>query len=128
VTARKVIVCTGGRDYSDAATVAAALRLIDPDEVHVGDAKGADYLVSRWASDCPSLGYFCHVANWTKHGKSAGPIRNGHMLAAAQSRGARQLLRFPGGPGTADCVRQAEALGFEIIDAEALVRRGSSDK
>lgn len=42
--------------------------------------------------------------------KAAGSIRNWQVL-----RRAARLYAFPGGSGTADCVRQAERMGVTII-------------
>jgi hypothetical protein len=57
-------------------------------------------------------------ARWKQDGIGAGPIRNRRMLAYAQSMrmGAERmlLLAFPGGFGTASCVREAERVGVEI--------------
>lgn len=50
-------------------------------------------------------------ADWQTHGKAAGPIRNGAMLAKHAPDG---VVAFPGHNGTADCVRQAEAAGIKV--------------
>lgn len=80
----KVLV-TGDREWTDGFAilyVLGALKWIyDPTEVIVihGDARGADRLAAEIALD---LGYSVkpYPANWDKYGKSAGPIRNQHML------------------------------------------------
>lgn len=41
----------------------------------------------------------------------AGPLRNWMMLRAADL-----LLAFPGGRGTANCVKQARELGVEVVE------------
>jgi hypothetical protein len=69
-----------------------------------GGASGADEGAARWAK---SEGIRCteYRANWKKHGKAAGPIRNQEML----DKGRPDLvIAFPGGRGTRDMVRRAE--------------------
>ena len=43
-------------------------------------------------------------ADWARHGNSAGPIRNGQMLAAGKPE---LVVAFPGG-GTADIVARVD--------------------
>lgn len=53
-----------------------------------------------------------HPANWAKHGKAAGPLRNQEMV----NLGADVCLAFPLGEsrGTRDCMRRAEAAGIPV--------------
>lgn len=51
---------------------------------------------------------------WTLHGSSAGPIRNAEMAAVADA-----VILFPGGKGTADMRRKAEAAGLRVIEGVA---------
>jgi hypothetical protein len=59
-------------------------------------------------------------ADWKAHGRSAGPKRNERMitLAASHKRDGHTVvvLAFPGGRGTADCVRRAKAHGLDIVE------------
>ena len=48
-------------------------------------------------------------ADWTKHGKAAGPIRNQKMLDECPDL----VVAFPGGKGTADMVRRAMKAGID---------------
>jgi hypothetical protein len=83
-------------------------------EVYVGDATGVDALVKDYASAT------VFAADWDKHGKRAGPLRNKALLteAIANSFGKTPvvLLAFPGrgSKGTVDCIRQAAGMGIEI--------------
>jgi hypothetical protein len=98
---------TGGRDYTDKEVVYKALDSTLNNvkskglEMYlvVGDADGADALARSWAKergiDHKEGGF---VADWEKHGKSAGPIRNREMLKS----GIDKLCAFPGGRGTSD--------------------------
>lgn len=45
--------------------------------------------------------------------KAAGHIRNWQLVS-----GADLLIAFPGGSGTADCIRQAEAAGVPVLRIE----------
>ena len=65
-----------------------------------GGAKGADKLGEQYAKE---LGFKCKIfkANWNKHGKSAGPIRNTEMSKVSdiliafwdgKSRGTKDMI------------------------------------
>ena len=73
---------------------------------------GADRLAARiWAAlKRPAE---AHPADWKKHGKAAGPIRNQEMLEA--EGGIDLVIAFPGGTGTADMVRRAEKAKIEVL-------------
>jgi hypothetical protein len=60
-------------------------------------------------------------ANWDKHGKPAGMIRNGEMAQAAYKSGNGVLIALPGGNGTANMVTQARKVGLKIIDLRNLI-------
>lgn len=108
-----MIVVTGGRDFKDEDLVLRVLDGINEKGIyHVGCCPtGVDKIVRE---------NYTHVeykADWTKHGKAAGPIRNKEMIDhAAKLDGI--LLAFPGGKGTADCIRQAKAAGIPVIKVE----------
>lgn len=85
-------------------------------EIAVGDARGADNLVRLWCFDhkYPVQIYY---ADWEKHGKAAGPIRNTALLNGYGRRGSTEragmLLAFRVGNesrGTDDCISQARAM------------------
>jgi hypothetical protein len=65
---------------------------------------------SKLFKDDVAPAYMIFDADWTKHGKAAGPIRNQEMIDEADA-----LAAFPGGRGTADCVRRAKAKGIPIF-------------
>lgn len=72
-----------------------------------GCAPGADTLADEWAAaNCVRVDQF--PAAWKTLGPAAGPIRNQQMVDA----GADGVIAFPGGRGTADCVRRAEGAGI----------------
>ncbi|VDS07601.1 hypothetical protein PARHAE_00778 [Paracoccus haematequi] len=109
----RVIVC-GGRDYADKDAAVAAL-----DRFHAqhgitcliqGGAKGADRLAYEWAA---SRFVIVHnvPADWKKHGKAAGPIRNQQMIDEHQPNA---LIAFPGGRGTDDMIKRAKEAGLPV--------------
>ena len=111
---------TGGRTYRFASRVTAALDALDRGEARItalahGGCSGADECAEGWAvaTGTPTTRY---KANWTQEGVKAGPLRNGRMLREFRPD---VVLAFPGGKGTADCVRQARALGIRVIEVSA---------
>lgn len=91
-----------------------------------GFAPGADALAAQWArrnhvAETGSL----YRANWYPNGrhggldKSAGPRRNARMIEEGKPD---LVVAFPGGRGTEDMVRRAEAAGVKAIRVEAGAR------
>lgn len=108
----RIIVC-GGRKYKNWESIAHVLGGLLTEFgsftlVH-GDCTGADGLAKHWAL-LSGVEHEPHPADWTTHGKAAGPIRNREMLAA----GADLVVAFPGHNGTADMVRIAERAGVRV--------------
>lgn len=108
----KLLAC-GGRDYCDRQAAFAAL-----DAVHArrqvtlliaGGARGADRLAEEWA-DSRGIPKMILPAEWDKHGKAAGMIRNRQILALKPDG----VIAFPGGRGTADMVRISKAAGVKV--------------
>ncbi len=140
----QIIVACGGRDLiiSGLDCARSMLAVVPGCDVRLlihGNAKGADAAIAEAAYQ---LGWPCIgiSADWLKHGKAAGPIRNGQLLqlaiekaeilqinALAKARAEMPwavspvassvhslaqitVIAFPGGKGTADLVRQAQKL------------------
>lgn len=99
----RVCVC-GGRYYTHKDRVWTLLDIIrqtDKDIIIIcGGAKGADSLAWDWALD-RGVRHEIYVAEWKKHGRSAGPIRNQKML----DLGIDLLIAMPGGVGTEHMVK-----------------------
>src|SRR5688572_7418190 len=104
----RVLVC-GGRDYDNALRVFFQLdslrRQHDFLIVIQGGANGADKLAREWCMR-RQVSFVTVEAEWETHGKAAGPMRNQKMLDLYEPE---IVLAFPGGRGTADMVRRAEA-------------------
>lgn len=109
----RVLVC-GGRDFADRRSVYTSLDGLVPRPTRIiaGGAPGADALAADWAGYRGVPKYIFH-ADWEKHGKAAGPIRNQEMLDDGRPN---LVLAFPGGRGTADMVRRAKAAGVPVIE------------
>jgi hypothetical protein len=111
------IIIAGTRTYAGRKFVEEVLDklTVKLDEVVVitGDAKGPDKFAYDWAL---ANGFTVkkHHADWTKHGKKAGMIRNSEMVEDAGPKGA--LIAFHDGesPGTADTIQKARKAGLKV--------------
>ncbi|WP_255005408.1 SLOG family protein [Cyanobium sp. ATX 6F1] len=119
-----VIVAGGGRDlaWPHQRVAAELLARSSGRLVHLllhGGARGADAAIARAAHQ---LGWSALVmpAEWRRHGRAAGPIRNRELLELAVARALSHsspgvstsvlVVAFPGGPGTASLVQQARRM------------------
>lgn len=111
------ILVTGSRDWPSSRRSEIERALVEhykPGAVIVhGDCPtGADFFADHAAL---SWGWEVerHPADWTKHRKAAGPLRNQEMV----NLGADVCLAFPLGAsrGTRDCMARAEAAGIPVI-------------
>jgi len=109
----RILVC-GGRDYVDNCKVTAELDAIHAEkpvtELIHGAARGADSLAAAWAKSrgIPARAF---PADWKRHGKSAGYIRNTTMLHEGNPD---MVIAFPGGSGTGHMIQLAESKGFPV--------------
>src|ERR1700743_1331391 len=105
------IAVTGGRDYCNKARVYqvldAAVDRLGMTFLMQGGADGADYLAWQWTDE---RGFPCgsFPADWSKHGKKAGPIRNQRMIDEGKPE---IVIAFPGGKGTQDMIARAVSAG-----------------
>lgn len=109
------ILVTGSREWTDRDAIEQALGRI-PDGPHTlihGNARGADLIACETAH---ALGWeiWGFPADWKRHGKAAGPIRNRQML----DYDPELVLAFPLGEskGTRDMVRLAERAGIPVVE------------
>lgn len=116
------ILVFGGRDYTDKEYVYSILnRCYDHNnkiEIISGMARGADKFAWQWAKD---HGITCHEfpADWDRHKKAAGPIRNQQMLTEGKPEFA---IAFPGGTGTADMFKRLTKAGVRILDKQYRIK------
>ena len=84
-----------------------------PDLVIInGAAKHVDQESTNWAIE-NFVTVRDYPANWDKHGKRAGPIRNQQML---DEEPVDLVIAFPGGPGTRNMVSKARSSGIAVHD------------
>lgn len=108
-------IIAGGRDYRLKAEDYLFLSRLTPppDEVVSGACPtGADFDGERWAK-AEGIPIKQFPADWSAHGRAAGPLRNKQM--AEYAKGGRCVL-FPGGRGTDSMFREAKAAGLFIHD------------
>lgn len=117
------IIVTGSRDWPEPAVVYEAIMdelprmpwaVREPvTVVHGGCPTGADAAAAAWVRSADwGVDEEVFAADWAAHGRAAGPKRNQRMIDA----GGDLVLAFPlpGGRGTQDCMRRAEAAGIPV--------------
>lgn len=77
-----------------------------------GGAKGADELAGKWADE-NTVEHLTFLADWNKHGKAAGFIRNQQMLDEGKPT---LVVAFPGGEGTKDMIKRAKKAGIVVYE------------
>ena len=119
-----VIAAGGGRDlaWPQQRVAAELLARSSGRLVHLllhGGARGADAAIGRAAQQ---LGWSSAVmpAQWERHGRAAGPIRNRELLQQAIAKAVAHsspgcltsvlVVAFPGGAGTASLMREARRM------------------
>lgn len=117
-----ILIC-GGRNFNNHQAMNETFGLIEKYygqyEVTIisGCAPGADTLAIEYAER-----YNCNVkkfpANWSLHGKSAGPKRNQQMIDEGNPRLA---IAFEGGAGTKDMVDRCRKNNIPIIMVKTTV-------
>ena len=120
----RVLVC-GGRDYGSTAFERFMLNAVlscfyaqwktdsdnSPFVIIHGAAHGADALAGAWAWK-QDIAVIVEPADWDKHGRAAGPIRNIKML---DDHKPTQVVAFPGGTGTAHMIAAARKRGIPVF-------------
>lgn len=111
----RVIIC-GGRDYTDTKKMCLFLDRVHKDlpidVVIEGNAQGAGRIASFWARS-RNIDNLKFKADWDKHGKAAGYIRNQQMLDEGKPD---MVIAFPGGNGTAHMITIARKAGVRVIE------------
>lgn len=111
----RVLVC-GGRAKSDPVAIEAVLHRLLREHGHLleiihGGCEGIDADAHEWAQ-WNDVHVRVYKADWANFGKAAGPIRNQRMLDEGRPD---LVLAYPGGAGTRDMVRKAEAAGVRVV-------------
>lgn len=109
------VAVVGSRFFTDYNYVKSALDVISElNEITViisGGAKGADSLGERYARE-NSIEFVLFAADWNKHGKAAGPIRNKQLIEEGKPQ---LVVAFDPGKGTMNTVGHAERNNIEVI-------------
>ncbi len=115
------ILISGSRDWKDKEKIKATLMQYPGAFVIVGDCRGVDLLtveaIDELGGEYQSMVFY---ADWDKHGKAAGPIRNIQMLDYFQSQCSfpKMILIFHSdlrsSKGTKHLVNNAEKRGFNV--------------
>lgn len=91
--------------------------LPDPETfIKSGAARGADSVAIDWAV-VNWVRFREYPADWDRHGRGAGFIRNQEMLDDGKTD---FVLAFPGGRGTEDMVRRALKAGVKVIRCKSI--------
>ena len=116
----RLLVC-GGRDFADRAMVDSWLDFlhyqVQIDVLIHGNASGADSLAAQWA-ERHQVKVEPFPADWERHGRAAGPIRNERMIRYGKPD---LVLAFPGGRGTANMIDNAHAAGISVTEANEII-------
>jgi hypothetical protein len=113
------LIIAGGRDFKNFSLLVERVdvfrrvhSLLDPEDLQIvsGGADGADRLGELYAKN-NNLKVVKFPADWEKHGKSAGPIRNAAMATYAS----HAILFWNGGsPGTKNMIYNAKLQKLKI--------------
>lgn len=104
----------GSRTWTYRAPILQTIESLDPETVIVHGAclDGADYIADRLAA---RRGFKIErfPAQWKKYGRSAGPMRNGEMVATLDPETDRAFIFWDGkSRGTKDILTRLEAAGI----------------
>ena len=110
------ILVTGSRDWDDFAQIWSVLnRAAEPNATLVSGncPTGADRMAEEWAECQPDITVELHPADWAKHGKRAGFVRNAEMVEL----GADLCLAFikNGSRGATMTADLAEKAGIPVL-------------
>lgn len=121
------LIVTGSRDWDDYDHFAESLEVFTyykyPKKVTLvhGGARGADSMCDQWAERWNHwrpgwVDVKIHHADWKRHGKAAGPIRNQKMID--ENLDADFVLAFPLGEsrGTRHCMQYASERGLIVVN------------
>ena len=76
-----------------------------------GGARGADSLGERYARE-NGIEFVLFAADWNKHGKAAGPIRNKQLIEEGKPE---MVVAFKPGKGTMNTIGHAERNNIEVV-------------
>ena len=118
MSSNNVWIIAGSRHFQDQDYVS---RILDefaaehghPKAVLSGAAKGADRCGECWASKS-GIPIIRFHADWNKHGKAAGPLRNNQMAEYAKDSGVLFLFWDGKSPGSRSMLQAAQKHGITV--------------
>lgn len=121
----RILVC-GDREWTDRRTIQHHLGVVVdavPDGVEVvlvhGDCRGADRIAGEVGEEL-GIEVEAHPANWKRHGRAAGPIRNTEMLNTGPDVVLAFHTNIEQSRGTWNMMTQARDRGVEVIHVDSL--------
>ena len=125
-----VVLIYGSRTWTDREAIELVVFGLERDTIIVhGGARGADSLADE-AAILWGLTRRVYLADWLKHGRAAGPIRNQTMIDKEQPTYAYGF-RMPGeSRGTDDMTRRLEVAGIphEVVRAGGMPLPGFDEE
>jgi YspA, cpYpsA-related SLOG family len=112
------LLVTGSRTWDDIAVIEHALAAIlarHPEGVllvHGASPRGTDAIAAAYAARTPGYRIEAHRADWRRHGRAAGQLRNAAMIGLGAD-GCAAFLRGAS-PGTTATIRLARAAGIPV--------------
>lgn len=120
----RVLVC-GSREWTDRDAIYNFLAFLTRDNVVIhGAARGADSIAAE-AAGRRGAAVVAFPAEWDKHGKAAGPIRNQRMLDEGKPD---VVIAFGVGRGTGDMIRRAGKAGVPVYQIVGSVPQQSGER
>ena len=110
------LLVAGSRTWDDTAVIEHALAAtLAPHPggvllVHGACPRGADAIAAAYAARTPGYRIEAHPADWRRHGRGAGQLRNAEMVRLG-AQGCAAFLRGAS-PGTTATIRRARAAGI----------------
>lgn len=109
------VAVVGSRFFTDYDYVKSSLdKISEVDKITVivsGGARGADSLGERYARE-NGIEFVLFAADWNKHGKAAGPIRNKQLIEEGKPE---MVVAFKPGKGTMNTIGHAERNNIEVV-------------
>ena len=120
----KIIIC-GGRHFNNFKALEIVMENILAEkhldccdvEIVSGHCEGADKLGERYAKE-NGCGLTIFKANWSRYGRSAGPIRNKEMIDYIKTDESNLVVAFvsPNSVGTKNTIKLAKAANLEVYE------------
>lgn len=110
----RILIC-GSRDFNEVDEILYVFENLSKDDIIIhGGARGADS-IAGWIAKQRGMEVKEFPAQWKKHGRAAGPIRNQQMINEGKPDKAYAFYKDKSkSRGTADMVRRCKKAGIPI--------------